>query len=178
MVDELALAGSPRFSRLIEKFKDREYRHSYMVAHTRRFLARQMRKFRGDRSQAAFAEIIDKQPTQVQRLEDPAYGKHSLQTLFEVAGRLDVAVFIRLVDHRTFLKLSADFSHEAFEPLSYEENEKRAELEPTGDAARAFNKFREGAFNQNPGGKHEIESAANQNDPPNQGSLDEPRKRA
>jgi transcriptional regulator with XRE-family HTH domain len=151
MVNERALAGSPRFARLIEKFKDREYRHSYVVAHTRRFLARQMRKFRGGRSQAAFAEVLGKQPTQVQRLEDPTYGKHTLQTLFEVAGKLDLAVFVRLVDHRTFLRLSADLSEDAFEPLPYEDNEKRAaEQMAKGDAARALDNFLQETFKSRP----------------------------
>jgi hypothetical protein len=150
MLDERALAGSPRFSRLIEKFKDREYRQSYAIAHARRFLARQMRKFRGDRSQAVFADVIDKQPTQVQRLEDPN-GKHTLQTLFDVASRLDVALFIRFVDHRTFLKLSDDLSEEAFEPLPYEENEARAAEEMAkGDAARALDDFLQETFKQRP----------------------------
>lgn len=184
MLDERAHVGFPRFSRLIEKFKDREYRQSYVVAHARRFLARQMRKFRGDRSQAAFAEVVGKQPTQVQRLEDPN-GKHTLQTLFDVAGRLDVALFIRFVDHRTFLKLSEDFSEEAFEPLPYEENESRvAQQESNGQAARALDEFLKGALDQR-GPAHSVPpptkgqgvpkpppmEAANQNETPNHAAM-------
>jgi hypothetical protein len=172
-----AKSGSPRFSRLIEKFKDREYRQSYMIAHTRRFLARQMRKFRGDHSQEAFAEIIGKKQTQVWRLEDPAYGKHTLQTLFDVAGKLDVAVLVRLVDYRTFLKLSDDLSDEAFVPLSYEESEKRAESEPAGDAARAFDKFQKRSFDQPPPGRPDMK-AANENTSPEQHEFDQRRARA
>ena len=45
-----------RFGRLVAKFRDKAYRNSYVRSHTTQFLARQMRAFRGDRSQKEFAE--------------------------------------------------------------------------------------------------------------------------
>src|SRR5262249_31558562 len=98
MEKERHLADSPRLRSLIEKFRDKEYRDSYIAGHTRRFLARQMRKFRGDESQTEFGALLDKRQTVVSRLEDPNYGKWTLQTLFEVATKLNIAVLVRFVD--------------------------------------------------------------------------------
>lgn len=174
MVEERALVGSLRFSRLIEKFKDRDYRHSFVVAHTRRFLARQMRKFRGDKSQDAFAAVLGKQQTVVSRLEDPTYGKWTLQSLFDVAEKLDLAVFVRFVDHRTFLKLSDDLSDEASGPLNYEETEERErERAEMGEAAQARDASFKRASTQPPPSE-----AANQNLPPLKQKFEESRPAA
>ena len=121
MDEERNPAGSPRLLSLAEKFRNKAYRDSYVVSHTRRFLARQMRKFRGDQSQAEFGEILGKQQTVVSRLEDASYGKWTLQTLFEVAAKLDVAVIVRFVDFSTFMKLTNNMSDEATRPAAYHE---------------------------------------------------------
>ena len=71
-----------------------------------------MRVFRGERSQSEFGDLVGRQRTQVSRLEDPAYGKWTLQTLFDVAEKLDVAVFVRFVDHSRFLRLSDTMDQE------------------------------------------------------------------
>src|SRR5437762_1374795 len=75
MDDERHPADSHRLRNLIGKFRHKAYRDSYIASHTRRFLARQMRKFRGERSQSDFGDLIDKRQTVVSRLEDPKYGK-------------------------------------------------------------------------------------------------------
>lgn len=111
---------TPQTPPLLEKFQDKAYRDSYVASHTRRFLARQMRKFRGERSQEEFGVVIDKRQTVVSRLEDPKYGKWTLQTLFEVASKLDVAVVVRFVDFSTFMKLTNDMSDEASRPAAYD----------------------------------------------------------
>jgi hypothetical protein len=116
MAAERHLADSRRIPSLIEKFRNRRYRHSYVAAHTRRFLARQMRKFRGDKSQSDFGDLIGKQQTVVSRLEDAGYGKWTLQTLFDVAEKLDLAVIVRFVDYSTFLRFTENMSDEASEP--------------------------------------------------------------
>jgi hypothetical protein len=129
MEKERHLADSRRLRSLIEKFRDKAYRDSYIAAHTRRFLARQMRKFRGEKSQVAFGDVIGKRQTVVSRLEDPNYGKWTLQTLFDVAEKLNVAVLVRFVDIPTFLRLSEDMSENASQPQPYDEAKAVALLE-------------------------------------------------
>jgi|SRR6516162_892031 hypothetical protein len=120
MDGELHLANSRRLSSLTEKFHNKQYRDGYVAAHTRRVLAEQMRNFRGSLSQADFAEKLGKQKTVIGRLENPAYGGWSVRTMFEIARKLNVAVFARFVDFPTFLKYTNDLSDGALNPTPYE----------------------------------------------------------
>jgi hypothetical protein len=142
MDEERRPANSPRLRNLIEKFRDKAYRDSYIASHTRRFLARQMRKFRGDKSQSEFGDLIGKRQTVVSRLEDSKYGKWTLQTLFDVAEKLNIAVLVRFVDIPTFLKMSEDMSEEASLPQAYDEDQLErtfgARRLTTFDASRLF----------------------------------------
>jgi hypothetical protein len=109
-----------RIANLIVKFLDKSYRDSYVRTHTRQFLAAQIRAFRGERSQTEFAKVLGVSQSVVsERLEDPNYGKWNLQTLFDTAAKLNVAVFIRFVDFETFLELTSDDSDEALSPSGY-----------------------------------------------------------
>ena len=121
MNEERRPAASSRFLKLAQQFSDKEFRDSYVAALTRRFLARQMRKFRGDLSQIDFAERIDKQQTIVSRLENPNYSGWTLNTLFEIAGKLNVGVVVRFVDFPSFLKATEDFSESAMHPMPYDQ---------------------------------------------------------
>jgi hypothetical protein len=121
MDGELDLSDS-RLLTLVVKFRDKQYRDGYVAAHTRGVLARQMRNFRGNLSQADFAEEIGKQKTMIARLENSAYGGWSLRTMLEIARNRGVAIFCRFVDFPTFLKLTNDFSDEALYPVSYDQS--------------------------------------------------------
>lgn len=113
--------SSHRLKRLAAKTGDEQYRHSYVATHTRQFLARQMHAFRGDKTQSEFGKLLGKPQSVVSRLEDPGYGKWTLQTLFEVARKLDVAVEVRFVDFPTFFKTSGDMSDDAVCPSAYDQ---------------------------------------------------------
>jgi hypothetical protein len=99
----------------------KDYRASYVASYTRQFLARQMREFRGDLSQTEFGGKIGKQQTIVSRLEDPNYGKWTLQTLLDVADKLDVAVMVRFVDFSTFLRQTNDRSQDVITPKPFDQ---------------------------------------------------------
>jgi hypothetical protein len=123
MDGERDLVASHRLLSLAEKFHDKRYRDGYVAAHTRGVLARQMRNFRGQLSQADFAAKIGKQKTVVGRLESPAYGGWSLRTMLEIAGQEDVAVLVRFVDFSTFLGFTDDMSDESLHPHAYDQTE-------------------------------------------------------
>lgn len=113
-----------RLQRLIRKFRDKDYRDSYVRSHTKQFLARQMRAFRGEQSQKEFAEVLGVSQSVVsERFENPNYGKWSLNTLFDTAANLDVAVFVRFVDFKTFLELSDKLSEKDVRPQEYNQAE-------------------------------------------------------
>jgi hypothetical protein len=117
------LATSRRFLSLAGKFRDEQYRNSYVASHNRGVLAQQMRNFRGDLSQADYAEKIGKQKTVVGRLENPAYEGWSFRTMLEVARKEGVAVIVRFVDFPTFLKYSGDLSDAALNPRPYDQGD-------------------------------------------------------
>ena len=119
MPDERHRASSRRLARLVPKLADKAYRNSYVVHHTRQFLARQMRALRGDKSQKDFGELLGKTQSVVSRLEDPNYGKWALQTLFDVAASLDRAVIVRIVDYPTFLRFTSNLTDAAVCPEAY-----------------------------------------------------------
>jgi len=114
------LAASRRLLSLAEKFRDKQYRDSYVASHTRGILAQQMRNFRGALSQAEYAEKIGKQKTVVGRLENPGYAGWSLRTMLEIARKENIAVLVRFVDFPTFLGFTNDFSKKALHPDAYD----------------------------------------------------------
>ncbi len=122
MSEEPPYVASSRFFRLAQEFRDKEFRENYVAAHTRRFLARQMRKFRGEFSQSEFAKHLGKRQTIVSRLENPNYSGWTVGTLLEIANKLNVGVVVRFVDFPTFLKCTDDMSEDAMRPAPYDED--------------------------------------------------------
>jgi hypothetical protein len=123
MDDERDLIDSHRLQSLAKKFHDKQYRDGYVASHTRGVLARQMRNFRGQLSQAEYASKIGKQKTVVARLENPAYGGWSVRTMLDIARKENVATLIRFVDFPTFLSFTDDMSDEVLLPQPYDQVE-------------------------------------------------------
>jgi hypothetical protein len=111
--------ASHRFARLAPKLADKSYRDSYVSTQMRTWLADQVRALRGDLTQTEFGKLIGKPQTVVSRLEDPDYGKLTLETLLDVASKLDIALLVRFVDHVTFLVATNNFSESALRPAAY-----------------------------------------------------------
>ena len=153
-------ADSHRISRLAKKMADKDYRHSYVASYNRQFLSRQMREFRGDSSQTEFGMAIDKQQTVVSRLEDPNYGKWTLQTLFDVAAKLDIAVVVRFTNFPTFLRTTDDRSSSAISPSSYDQkvvDNFAREQDTAEDGSQALRQF----FDYSKGGKQRLDFGFN-----------------
>ena len=127
--------ASHRFARLAPKLASKSYRDSYVSMQLRIWLADQVRALRGDMTQAEFGKLIGKPQTVVSRLEDPDYGRLTIETLLEVASKLDIALLVRFVDHATFLMATNDFSESAIRPEAYNQasiNALALALQPTG----------------------------------------------
>jgi hypothetical protein len=108
-----------RNERLAEQFKKEKFRKSYFARQLKVFLAAQIRALRGEKTQVEFGELIGKPQSVVARLERESYGKVNLQTLIDVASRLDIALIIRFVSFPTFLEWTKDYSPSAIAPQSY-----------------------------------------------------------
>jgi transcriptional regulator with XRE-family HTH domain len=90
-----------------------------MARQIKLFLAEQIRALRGNLTQKEFGEHINKPQSVVSRLEKQADRHISIQTLIDIAERLDLAVLVRFVDFPTFLKYTEDYSDSALAPASY-----------------------------------------------------------
>lgn len=142
------LRRASRNERLAKKLHRKVYREAYLGSRIRQFLAHQMRSFRGDRSQAEFGRIIGQSQSVIsERLESPAYGKWNLQTLLDIASKLDVALIVQFVDWPTFVKFTHEITDETVRPAAFDERRLFEAIEPSyrlGPAAQAFVKMMNG----------------------------------
>lgn len=98
--------------RLFAKLCRKAYRDSYVAEHVRTGIAYQVRAMREARgwAQKKLAEILGKPQSVVSRLEDPDYGKLSVQSLLEIASAFDVALLVQFVSYPEFLRRTRDVS--------------------------------------------------------------------
>jgi len=102
-------------SGLENEFRDPEFRHEFMAEHIRSGIAYQIRAMRDARrwNQKKLATKAGKPQSVMSRLEDPDYGKVSIQTLIGLAKAFDVALLVRFVGFGEFLIRTADLSPDA-----------------------------------------------------------------
>lgn len=105
------------------KWRDIEYRQAYMEAANEQGIAWQIRVNRERRgwSQTRLAKAIDSKQSAISRAENPAYGKHSIETLIRVANAFDCALQVKFVPYSTLAKDRNDLSAEALYSKGYEE---------------------------------------------------------
>lgn len=112
-----------------QKLRNKRYRDAFVASRVRNWIAYQIRTIREQRgwSQVKFGEKIGKPQSVISRLEDPNYGKLTLQTLFDVAATLNVALVIKFVDFSSFLRQTADVSPEAMMVEEYKKTTSASE---------------------------------------------------
>jgi transcriptional regulator with XRE-family HTH domain len=91
--------------KLLLKLRKKPYREAYVGETVRRWMAHQIRAIRESRNwnQGVFAKKLGKPQSVLSRIEDPSYGKLSVQTLLEIAAAFDVALLIRFVSFPAFV---------------------------------------------------------------------------
>lgn len=108
--------------RVLTKLLSKKYRDAYVAENVRMGIAYQIRAMREQRnsmSQKALGDLLGKPQSVVSRLEDPGYGKLTLQTLLEVAAAFDVALLVQFVTHGDFLQRMSDVSPLALQTASF-----------------------------------------------------------
>jgi transcriptional regulator with XRE-family HTH domain len=109
------------FVRRLGKWADEEYRQGYLEASIEQGVAWQIRANRKVRglTQAELAKCLDTNQSAVSRLEDPAYGSHSLETLVKVAHVFDCALSVKFIPYSQFAEESVDLREENMIALSF-----------------------------------------------------------
>ena len=108
-----------------DKIKHRSYRAGYIEEHAKTHVAYQVRALREERewTQKEFADAMGTLPSVVSRIEDPDYGKLSMQTLFEIAAAFDVALVIDYVSFPEFVSRKENVSPSALSVPSFDEDQ-------------------------------------------------------
>lgn len=111
----------PWTEKLVSKLSERSYRHAYMVEGVKTWIARQARTLREQRgwSQEDLGRRTDKPQSAISRVEDPDYGKVTLQTLFDLAKAYDLPLLVQFVEWSDWLSRMSDTSTEALQRESF-----------------------------------------------------------
>lgn len=114
---------SAKIKQLVLKLKRKSYRDAYVGEHIRRGIAYQVRALRDQRgwTQADLSRKLKKPQSVVSRIEDPSYGKLTVQTLLELAFVFDTALQIRFASYREFVERNFDLSSKSMEVESFNE---------------------------------------------------------
>jgi transcriptional regulator with XRE-family HTH domain len=109
---------------LWEQFKDKLFRQAYVIENVRTGIAFQIKAMREARgwSQSDLAKRADKTQSAVARLEDPDYGKFSVQTLLEIAAAFDVWLSIEFVPFSKGLQRTSNRSPGALNAVSFSDD--------------------------------------------------------
>lgn len=125
--------------RVVREFANKEFRDEYTASRVRSWIAYQIKALRQQRgwSQEDFAARIGTSQGNVsKRLENPDYGKFSLQTLLDVAAACDVALTVNFVDHLSFLTKTSDLSVDNLKVAPYSPDTQARMERVTGAAQR------------------------------------------
>jgi transcriptional regulator with XRE-family HTH domain len=111
--------------RLIGKLLRKAYRDEYVAENVRTGLAYQIRALREQRgwTQKDLADRLNTQPSVVCRMEDPEYGKNTLQTLIDVANVFDVGLIAKYVSLPEMIYRSRDVSPKSLEVEGFNETQ-------------------------------------------------------
>jgi hypothetical protein len=109
--------GSPWSEAFIDQISDREIRNEFVSDQVRTRIAMLIRALREqpDRawSQTRLGQEMGKPQSVVSRIEDPDYGKLSLQTLFDVAAAFDLPLWVDIPEWEDWLVRIRDVPNSA-----------------------------------------------------------------
>lgn len=129
---------SPWSKGFVDQLKDPAFRHAYMADQVRLFIALQVRALREQDgrgwSQRELGEKMGKAQSAVARLEDPDYGRLTLQTLLELAEVFELPLLVQITDWKDWLQRTANQSKEALETRAFDAAELLAQYHPVAPA--------------------------------------------
>jgi hypothetical protein len=118
--------GSPWSEDFIRDLSEKEFRNEFVSDQVRTRIAMLIRALReqSDRnwSQTELGSRMGKPQNVISRLEDPEYGKMTLQTLLEVAAAYDLPLWIDMPEWDDWLTKIRDVPKSGFKRISFDAN--------------------------------------------------------
>jgi len=114
-----------KYKQIVNNLTSKEYRDLYVENHITNGIAFQIHSMRDSRkwTQKKLAESIGTKQGVVSRLENPNYGKYSLDTLKKVAASFDVALLVSFVPFSELVARTTSLTNRCMDVPSYEDDE-------------------------------------------------------
>jgi hypothetical protein len=133
--------GSPWSEDFVRDLSDKEFRDEFVSDQIRTRIALLIRALReqSDRnwSQTELGQKMSKPQNVISRLEDPEYGKMTVQTLLEVAAAFDLPLWIDMPEWNDWLLSIRDVPKTGFKRTSFDAESliNKAQIAQTGSRA-------------------------------------------
>jgi hypothetical protein len=138
--DRLMSYGFPWSEAFIRDMADKEFRDEFVAEKIRSRIAMLIRALREqpdrDWSQTRLGQEMDKPQSVISRIEDPDYGKLSLQTLLEVAAAFDLPLWVDIPEWEDWARLISDVPSSETKRRSFDERYLLDQTHATDDMQR------------------------------------------